>query len=828
MSDLWAEAGNFVVGFMGGSPNSRSELVDARGQQAGGTTLHAWGLYAQEPGAALRWPLRQIVEPSVEVLDDPLRFFLDRLVNVPVSSRVTGVLRHDGRAYLLPFSREFLRWFDPMGVQVMGEGSGPARQAVSVSLRTQEAWTVVELWVPVRNGLFVRASRRYDNASIEDRWVPRIAVWPDFESDAWESYFYYRGELGRGRDDELVLEPSFRGAALERRKSTGSQWWRTTRPAMALLASDYQGREMGLALGPFARSAPRPTSHLRLAVDLGSTHTRLFTSADGVEPRPLKIHSRATLLTGKESGVSDQEFFRLDIHPPMSELPTQVLMPFHQDERLVEVAPENWMPADGVAVLGQVHRDFVFDNDVRLSTDVKWNLEPLIHDPAAIFLSHLLLLAQAEAFDNGAVLSEISYSHPSAFPDLLRENFEHRWQRLLPGRPDASGGGGDRPAVMENGGSEAEAFAVMKYLAVREGAAPATTLLAIDIGGSTSDIAIWQGNSCHCLESIRFAASAISSYLCLDSLWRPYCEILPGLGLKKDGPLQGDPLALPPENRLPLLYAMLNYLEEKKQIGALRMQFESKERLKPFLVHCSFVYGALLYYLGVLARELGKGEAGQGQQYYIHLCGKGAKFFEWLERDSASSGLRSLFLAGLSGPGSAGSQSAGVSFKLSENPKWEVGYGRLLDARFERGGKLFADDEGHDRLAPRSVRIGEKGYLGSSPHDPLNLDKLRDLLKAGPAAVPQSFPEFENFLSAWEKTSYSFRPTSLPSGFRGALTERLLGRVQGSIGFEVADTERARRLSLEPLFVTQSKVFYELTAGVHPSLWLGKVPGRER
>ncbi len=249
-----------------------------------------------------------------------------------------------------------------------------------------------------------------------------------------------------------------------------------------------------------------------------------------------------------------------------------------------------------MAVLGQVKRDFFFDDEVKLFTEVKWNLASSANDPAVVFLSHILLLAKAEAYDRGARLSEVRHSYPSAFPPLLVENFEHRWSRLLPqqtGRP-------------RNGGSEAEAISVMKYLAVGENAAPSATLLAIDIGGSTSDIAVWKENRCLLSESIRFAASAISAYLCLDALWQPYCEVLPSLGLDTSGggPIQGNLRVIGSrEPAAPVLYATLNFLQEKNQMDALRMQFESRERLRPFLVHCSFIYGALLYYLGMIARE---------------------------------------------------------------------------------------------------------------------------------------------------------------------------------------------------------------------------------
>ncbi len=180
------------------------------------------------------------------------------------------------------------------------------------------------------------------------------------------------------------------------------------------------------------------------------------------------------------------------------------------------------------------------------------------------------------------------------------------------------------------------------------------------------------------------------------------------------------------------------------------------------------------------------------------------------------------------GPSAKPNGNVKVTFKPSTHPKWEVGYGRLLEAHFDGARTLFSDDGRRDRLEPREVRVGETGYPGLAAHDALNLERLRALARSGDSAVPRSFPEFENFLAAWRESNYCLRSTTLSSSFRNGLVERLMGRIEGSIGFEMADDERARRFSLEPLFITQCKVFYEQAIGVPSSLWLGKLPTWER
>jgi hypothetical protein len=830
-SDLLVAGGDFLVGFGNSASNSetRSELVDRRGQRLGsGQTLRIWGLFAQDAGVPLRWPLRKAAGPAVRILDDPLQLFLDQLVAVPVSGDVKGSLRADDQSFLLPFRSDILDWFplaSPVALRVLDAGVPPARVGASVMFHSLVGHWEVELWIPVQKNLFVRTTKRYQRSDYLQAFLPRFAVWPDFESTEWKSYFYYRGgTILSGREDELTLNPRFPEPPMERSRQHGAHWWRSSRPAEAFMASDsLLSREMGLVLGPFGRLAqPPPLESWRLSIDLGSTHTRLFcVPVGGGTPQPLVIKPRAAVLTGSvQGGLSDQEFFRAEGHLPLEELPTQIVIPIHPDgARPSEISPTNWLPADGVAVLGRVHRDFLFDDQVRLFTEVKWHLDLQSSDPAAVFLSHVLLLAEAEAFDRGAKIAEVGYSHPSAFPPLLVDNFEHRWRRLL---PEKNGGA-------RNGGSEVEAFSVLKYLADTGNASPTALLMAIDIGGSTSDIAIWRANRCHALESIRFAASAISAFLCLDKLWDPYCARLVEFGLgEKASSIQAALLKAKRHERLPLLYATLNFLEDEGRLDEIQIRFHQEPMLRSFLTHCSYIYGALVYYLGLLAREVAREEKNDQQENVIYLCGKGAKFFSWLQREGLRSGLEDIFRAGLQGPeGSV--KPVEVRFVPSTLPKWEVGYGRLVTHADDRSRHWFEPwGEGRDFLEPRPVRAGEAGYGELSPLDSLDLTQLKMLVNSGPSAVPKQFSELGHFLKSWERAVYSLRPALLPPGFHGSLVERLMGRVQGSIGYELADAQRAVRLSLEPLFFTQCKVFYELAAGVPQSLWLGRLPEVER
>jgi hypothetical protein len=801
-----------LVGYGAPGSKTRAELVTAEGNPPGADrVLHVYGLYCQPAAERLRWPLAAVVGDGAGTLD-PTSLFLDRLVEVElapkegpekVETRQPLALPFGGRTFLLPFDRSALDL--PLRV---GNGT-PSPDAVDIRAASDGgSGIVVEAWLPLHSGLFVRATRVYEPTEILDlsEQTPRFFGWPDFVSDLWRDYFYYQSRGIDGFDlhpldsSQKALSAPWQVPGDESRDST--TWWRSERPVHGLVAN-HQGRDLGLLVVESPAQPTTVTTPWEVSVDLGSTHTRIFRRRDDhIEPVGLKPRTVAytgslrvqQLLRGR------QDFFMIG-GQPLAEVPTQVLYARPDRERSDR---SRWLPYDGIAVTARLGDQFHVDRTKsEFTTDIKWSLDLPNNRPAHLFLTHLLLCARAEAAAAGTTVSSVRYSYPSAFPPLFVENLGHRWNEILSGNA-------------ENGGGEFEAWSVAKYLTLEEEATPALSMMALDIGGSTSDIAAWLGGDVRVLDSVRFAAGSISAYLCCDPLWTRYCRLLRELGLPIDLWLFSEQTfdRLAPRDRLPMLHASLNALQDEHLLDDLKIQFRHQPELRPFLAHVSFVYGGLLYYLGITTRSLGDAES-----FLIHFCGKGATYLDWLDEAELSI-LERVFARGRKVEQAS---AAGVQLQLSAHPKREVGWGRLIDST----GRTRPEN-----TKPR-VCFGESGYKDLQPETPFGAEEVEQLIVEGESAVPKQFEELQAFVETWSDSTYLERPErqrlhALMTSVRPRLVQRLLGQTEGSMFYDVKGKNRNRRLIVDPIFLVEAKTLYEVWREVPQEIWRGRVPEQQR
>ncbi len=821
-SDLRIDCGSrdTLIGFAGGDERCRSELVDESGNRRSDTgSLQVLGPHFQPVDESLRWDLQDLVnQEDIAVVADPATLLLDELVKVQTSPGLKGVLRLSNQdTLLLPIGLECL---ELLGTPVIrSKEDHPSRRSATLMAWREKQGTFIQLWIPVQKRRFVRATRCYEDAPLNFfRDTPLFVVWPDFYSTTWKDYFFFQSFSEGG----LRFEPVARGGGDSVVKHSRSRkglptaiWSRSENPVEILAALDPSSpeRNFGLILGPFVEPLDSPKKEWQLSVDLGSTHTRMFYRENNSR-LPLEIYPRARKLTGE--GMLEQDFFAvsgaesadLEIQS-IEELPTQIVMANEpRTGDAVSGLSKNWLPYDGLAVLGRIGQDFHYDSaTASFFTEIKWSSIDGQRDRARIFLSHLLLLAKAEAFHKNARVDSVGHSYPSAFPPQLANRFQLRWKKLL-----------ESEGLIDNG-SEVEALAVANYLVDRQGASPAAQMLAIDIGGSTSDIAIWQNGQPSNLDSVRFAASAISTFWCLEGNWNIYCDLLKkrNCSVYTTGSVSSrlGMAGLSPSDRLPYFYVSLELLKEENRLDELIEMIRESDDRSRFLGHVSFIYGALVYYLGILSRKLIVQDDSQSK-FKIYFCGKGSAFLSWIKEDDEWDTLVEVFKAAIQNP-----SVVEVEFHLNPEPKWEVGYGRIVPASPV---VMRQVESRRNRRNPWPVCVGEQGYEGFDAVDSLDLEGLERLVDLGESAVPKEFFELNNFLSAWSSSYYRTSTSAeLPSGFRETLLQRLLGGVEGSWGYEIKSKDRREEMTLDPLFLLECKVFCEMASGVPASIWQGLV-----
>src|SRR5690606_4796881 len=124
------------------------------------------------------------------------------------------------------------------------------------------------------------------------------------------------------------------------------------------------------------------------------------------------------------------------------------------------------------------------------------------------YTAHLFLSVAAEAAAAGARVGSIVTAYPSVFPEYLRYRHEQEWGRLS----DAYG--------VEVKPPVAESTALASFLARALNVPIQANLLAVDIGGSTSDLAVWAGGRQRISDSVRLAGGLISQLVATDPVAR--------------------------------------------------------------------------------------------------------------------------------------------------------------------------------------------------------------------------------------------------------------------------------------------------------------------
>jgi hypothetical protein len=755
-------------------------------------------------------PEMRFLPSTVRVIDDLSALFEPQLIEADVNSHNVFAVTPEGpsaRSFYLPFKKEMTGYLE---AGVLGENT-------SVRTASGNAFAV-RVRVPLSHGYWAVATRRYENTDVVklERYVQTYLVaWPEFVCDDWAHYLYYKyDQESDSAKSSMVFDPI--GDVQSTRRAGTMVWYWSKKPLKGFVAT--VGDAKGLLL---IRQKPigNPTRYWRVAVDFGSSHTRAFRIAGELsgeeEFRPLPNPKVLPIVL--ESGVQElthsavlnvwANFMAWDADPLRilkEEINSHLLLPVvYQDK------PKDWLPRDG-----HIFRHSVLEvgfPKLELRTNLKWNANRDDYDLRA-FLRCLTLLIKAQATREGAKIWSIGHAYPSVFEGtVLEQKQADEWAPLDPFLGGLTSGSDTSPTGIGVRIEEPlmEAVAVARHLNAEQGATPKTNVVALDVGGGTTDIAIWRQNKLARQESIKFAAGLLGAYLQQDRRFQK--EFLRYVR-------EGAPLNLPvsqdwddwPE-RFPLLFhAILKYATTAGHLRSVITQVNSNPNGfgHPFVAHLIYLFSALSYYVGILGRKEGMADEAL---ITLYVCGRGGTFCEWI--NNYRSILGSAFRWGLGGP-AAPARSAQVSVitRVSTCPKEEVGRGILANSLLAPQPRQVT---GLVDLSPRAVIAGEDGYPGLLWDSELTRD---DILRLQKGAFPTvaALKELLNFVDHLQTDSGTRLATQLlkistpGQDFLARLQERLLGLGPASESRAVSEAEQA---ILEPLFVTETKVLLETCTG---------------
>lgn len=741
--------------------------------------------------------------PHISVIEDPLALFEDTLikVNLPQNPETVHTLQigdeRSANTYLYPFKQEILRYLRPHDIA----------ENTKISINQITNKPRVELSIPLENNRVIRVAREYDidaGAVIVNAPTAGLAMWPDFVSPMWHRYFYIKASVS---PHEVNFEPTVPASARSKENHT---WYVTSKAVSAFVGSVNNKRGLLLLRHNEVES---PDKFWKVGIDFGSTHTRAYSlevdrrderyvPSPGANISPVTFTTRARHLTFIPAASLEDSFLALvgEVDPPeRRELKTLLMMP--------ETNPgdvEGWLPREGY-----VYTHWLFNGDynaTHLRHDLKWNGNREDPDLRA-YLRCLLLMIQAEALRQRARVISISHTYPSVFTAGLVAKHMAEWRGL--DQYINSGTSDDDPKVEIEDATITETVAVCRHLEWEQHASPVENTISLDVGGSTTDVAVWAKKQLNVQESVKLASGIVGLYL-QSADARQFMAWL-------ETTLHGAPYNLKSFSLANfadksagyglMFNNVLSLIEWHGQLDVLIKQINGAEESKPLMSHIIYLYGGLLYYAGLLARKAGLPK--EQSSYHLYFCGKGGTLLRWVRGYQEL--VQQMFAAGLFGPNGRGQNVLPeVEVKISAMPKEEVGRGLLAESKLE--GKQ-REEIGLVDTRPPTVTVGETGYHGLAWDGELDSSVLLHLPKnvVPPVKDLRELSTFREAFRTSKATEAASRVLKLDSvsdsKFQSHLLQRLFGSAKGSIIDDVQD--RPKDALLEPLFITEIKVLLE-------------------
>lgn len=812
-SDLYARGRTDLV--IAYPPDGSSKLLNAFDQELVNESLRVYDGRWIQANQPLPLPLN-FMPGHVKRIEDPATFFEEVLIQValPTTPEAAYDLSVGDRTisqkrYLYPFKPEILNYFK---AEEIAANTRIVSNAQTNSLR-------VEFEIPVENNRKIRASREYplDTGIITDdeALTSELAAWPDFSAAAWSRYFYFKTIIAGANQRSLDFEPLTGGGVVSRSK--GKRMWYATREPVRAFSGSVDGKSGLLLLRD--KSTAEPTTFWKVGVDFGSTHTRAFSlrvvrqgdeehgfsyvTNQGATIQPIQFATRSQQLTVCDAADLRENFFALvgEVEPPvMWELRTLMMMPEPSPGAL-----DNWLPREGY-VYGHWIYDGEYDHN-NLHFNLKWNSHQDDPDLRA-FLRCLLMMLQAEAVKAGARVVYVGHTYPSVFTEALKAKHNAEWRDLQSylnlGVMDEASRVTVQPATMT------ETVAVCRHLEWEQGASPVSNTISLDVGGSTTDIAVWARKKMEVQESVKLAAGVVGRYLQSPDAqnflkWFETTMQSPPYNLKDVSLAK---FASKPSGYSLMFTNLLSALELSGFLRGVVDQINAEPAARRLMSHIIYLFGALLYYSGLLARKAGLSQ--QHDIYNIYFCGKGGTLMGWIRGHEVLA--QEMFEAGLFGPAGRQSKNAPtVMAVISRVPKEEVGRGLLAESELQ--GNPKGQQIGLVDPNPPSVTVGETGYGGLAWDSELSPAALRQLPDN---TVPDfnDLKELKTFFEAFRQgkaTAGAAAELNLHKGvpvqFRNRLLQRLFGASKGCIVSDIKKNDADALL--EPLFITEAKVLLE-------------------
>jgi len=542
-------------------------------------------------------------------------------------------------------------------------------------------------------GRTIKLSKSYRREEIQtlDN-VPILEVWPNFEAPEWKAYYTcYSTEdvAGTFSAQPFVLSKSVESEVPVKVRGKRRYWRTETYPEAMICqaavanaqSNQIEQQEAGLLLLAQPEKVRARGNSYKVGVDFGAASTTVCARLD--DHRFAVKFAKRTVSVTASGNVAQAELF--DFFLPNVESKMPVLSIFHSfDNSFKGQDISAFLNGHIYLLLGA---NFEGLNQKGMAFDLKWSSMNRDRLMVKAFLTQLCLQTAAELVVEGATSAGWAFSYPTAFSDEQIEGFPGIWNQVTTNLIAQTGLARTGPNTKQT-----ESIAAAQYFVRQLNAATQEGTIFIDIGGSTSDISVWQGKKPIWQTSVLLAGRNLFS----DYLWHnpEFLALFTGNASRLVDKRNSN------TDRKPY-YALTDALLSDNSaliFQALPVQAGSPE-VKALRQHLALGVSGLFYYVGLLLQDLVARGVYRANVPNVYVGGNGSRIFRWLDIDGEQR-LNALYKAVFSQAAGWTDEDA-FQVVLSPDPKMEAAYGLIWDPPQE------GENLTHDVLAGEGF-TGEK------------------------------------------------------------------------------------------------------------------------
>ena len=702
---------------------------------------------------------------------------------------------------ILPIKSELMDYLDPTDL------------SNRISFQKSDNDIIVRLKLPlsgtatqnVDEGKDFEISRKFQHSKGDIVYlsnVPILEVWPNFIRTGWKAYYTYCNT--RGADKTFYATPYTAGCKSDYKPfknkrqeiECGISKMEVFPEIMiceAQVANPQMNRMDSLKAGIIIIDQPENKEigekTLRIGIDFGTTSTNIYAKPDmeGHIPSPISFSSLFLMVTA--SGFDRSQLYDNFLPGKHETLP--FLSVFHEfkksdDSKKYEKTP---LFNGHIYFFDENHYEKFDANSHDISTNLKWSEEGGDRNRVELFLRQVCLQAAAEAVIGKAKDVKWLYSFPTAFDDKQIQGYPKIWGGVVKDCNELTGLGvkdekGETENIIER---RTESIASSLYFRNAHGASTTYGTVCIDMGGSTSDIAIWQKDSLCWQTSLRFAGRDI--FLDVLHKYPSFLKIF-------DNSIDISPLEKTINNRI-AFYAQADAIikrETNRLFDRLPIHVANKKVLE-FIKFIAVALSGLFYYVGLLLRYLTANGKYEKRLPDVYVGGNASRMFHWLDagRYTSKSSVNLLFKKILLQ--ASGFDDGDFKIEISKNLKVETAHGLVCDPMLDS-----------DKYTDSGFLAGEKFVEGREEkqwEEMLTSERLKKGIE-----IPERLEHLEGFFNSFNEYSKLKNAvvTSIP------VDNQLIVEIKKLLSVTLSDFKKKNEdlIHVEPLFILALKSFLEI------------------